>query len=238
MLSKRKPRRSEGVLDHLGLSIANGSFEVGHAIPTETELMEAYKVGRSSVREAISTLTALGMVAPVPRRGTIVTEQSAWNMLSRDVLRWLMEGKASMPGILEAIDEARRVFEPAAAALVAKRATRDQIIKIEIAMAAMETAAECGDPEASITADRMFHLAILQATGNPILEAFDTALDSVLGILFGVTANHMDNFRDNLGNHLSVLEAIRRGDEASAREAMLETINFTTNKMKDAKLIS
>jgi GntR family galactonate operon transcriptional repressor len=237
MLEERKSRRSDDVLDYLGSDIASGRLDVGHTIPTETELMEAYKVGRSSVREAISRLVGLGMVTSAPRRGTIVSERSNWNTLSRDVLRWLMESKKSMPGILEAIDEARRIFEPASAALVARRATRLQVIAIETAYAAMEGAAEQGNPEAAIIADRAFHLSILEATGNPILEAFDTALDSILGLLFGVTANHMENFRANLGNHLSVLEAIRRGDEASAENAMLDTINFTTRKMREAKLI-
>lgn len=233
----RKQRRSDEVLNQLGSDIASGRIDVGDAIPTEADLMETHQVGRSSVREAISTLVALGMVTSAPRRGTIVTERNSWNSLSRDVLRWLMESKSSMPGILEAIDEARRVFEPASAALVARRATRTQVIAIETAFAAMENAAEVRDSDAAINADRAFHLAILEATGNPILQAFDTALDSILGLLFSVTTDHMDNFIANLGNHLSVLEAIRSGNEASAHSAMLETINFTTIHMKEAKLI-
>ncbi|RYG98100.1 MAG: FadR family transcriptional regulator, partial [Alphaproteobacteria bacterium] len=86
-------------------------------------------------------------------------------------------------------------------------------------------------------ADREFHLAILKATGNPILQAFDSAIDSILGVLFGVTANHMENFRANLSNHLAVLEAIRLRDPTAAERAMLDTIQFTTEKMKVAKLI-
>ena len=230
-------RRSGNVLDRLGADIAAGRLEAGQTIPTETELMELYSVGRSSVREAVSTLAGLGMVTTAPRRGTTVTNRSEWNTLSRDVLRWLMGSKVMTPGILEAIDEARRVFEPASAALVAKRATRLQIIDIETAYARMEDAALRGDAEAAVLADREFHLAILKATGNPILQAFDSAIDSILGVLFGVTANHMENFRANLSNHLAVLEAIRLRDPTAAERAMLDTIQFTTEKMKVAKLI-
>lgn len=230
-------RRSDNVLDRLGADIAAGRLDAGQTIPTETELMELYGVGRSSVREAVSTLAGLGMVTTAPRRGTTVTDRSQWNTLSRDVLRWLMDSKVMTPGILEAIDEARRVFEPASAGLVARRATRLQVIDIETAYAKMEDAALRGDAEAAILADREFHLAILKATGNPILQAFDSAIDSILGVLFGVTANHMENFRANLSNHLAVLEAIRRRDATGAERAMLDTIQFTTEKMKVAKLI-
>jgi GntR family galactonate operon transcriptional repressor len=234
---KARVRRSDSVLEQLGSDIAAGHFEAGQPVPTEVELMETYQVGRSTVREAISALVSHGMLQATPRRGTVVTERAQWNTLNRDVLRWLMDSKTQMPGILEAIDEARRIFEPASAALVARRATRRQQIEIETAYAKMEDAAEQGDAEAAILADREFHFAILKATGNPILEAFDTALDSVLGLLFSVTANHMENFRANLGNHLAVLEAIRGRDPEAAERAMLETIDFTTNKMKRANLI-
>lgn len=237
MVLKTKVRRSDSVLEQLGSDIAAGRYEAGHAVPTEAELMEAHQVGRSTVREAISALVSYGMLSAAPRRGTVVTDRMRWNTLNRDVLRWLMNSKAQTAGILEAIDEARRIFEPAAAALVARRATRLQIIEIETAFAKMEDAALRGDAEAAVVADREFHFAILKATGNPILEAFETALDSVLGLLFSVTANHMENFRANLGNHLAILEAIRAKDPAAAERAMLETINFTTTKMRGAKLI-
>ncbi len=234
---RAKMRRSDSVLEQLGNDIAQGRYDAGLPFPTEVELMDTYEVGRSTVREAISALVGHGMLRATPRRGTVVTERTQWNTLNRDVLRWLMGSKAHKPGILEAIDEARRIFEPAAAALVARRASRRQLIEIETAYSRMEDAAEQGDAEAAVLADRAFHLAILKATGNPILEAFDSALDSVLGLLFSVTANHMENFRANLCNHLAVLDAVRARDPQAAEEAMLKTIDFTTTKMKLAKLI-
>ncbi|WP_188717248.1 FadR/GntR family transcriptional regulator [Paracoccus acridae] len=227
----------DSVLDSIGLAIASGKYPEGASIPTEPELMEAFGVGRSSVREAIRSLVALGMVETAPRRGTVVNPKSKWSMLSRETMRWIMAGKVHQTELLGAIDEARLIFEPSSAALVARRATRMQIIGIETAFARMEDAAERGDAEAAVSADRQFHLAILQATGNPILEAFDAALDSVLGVLFSVTANHMENFRANLSNHLAVVEAIRRHDPEGAFKAMTDTIGFTTTRMKDAGLI-
>lgn len=232
-----KEKLADGVLDCIGADIAAGRLAEGSVIPTEPELMARYGVGRSSIREAIRTLSGLGMVETAPRRGTTVTSRMQWNMLSREVMRWIMAGQTHTQDLLAAIDEARLIFEPSAAALVATRATRMQIIAIETAYARMEEAANRSDPDGAILADREFHLALLQATGNPILQAFDAAIDAVLGALFSVTANHMDNFRANLVNHLAVLEAIRRGDADGARVAMTTTIGFTTSKMKDAGLI-
>lgn len=237
MADKGRIRRSDSILDYLGLAIASGQIAEGDLIPTEAELMDQFQVGRSSVREAIAALVGHGMLTASPRRGTVVNERLRWNTLNRDVLRWLMQDQASKPEILEAIDEARRIFEPASAALVAVRATRIQLIEIETAYVQMEEAARLGDVEAAILADRAFHHAILKATGNPILEAFESALDTVLGLLFSVAANHMENFRANLGNHLDILEAIRRRDAEGAELAMRKTINFTSDKLKNAELM-
>lgn len=230
-------RSADPVLDAIGQAIASGEYAEGAAIPTEPELMELHEVGRSSIREATRALVSLGMVETAPRRGTVVNPRARWNMLSRNTMRWVMAAKAHQHDLLRAIDEARLIFEPSSAALVARRATRMQIITIETAYAKMEDAAERGDAEAAVLADREFHLTILQATENPILEAFDSAIDAVLGVLFSVTANHMENFRENLGNHLAVVEAIRQHDPEEAFAAMTRTIGFTTGKMKDAGLI-
>lgn len=233
-----KEKRSDEVMDWLGIAIAKGEYPEGQPIPTEPELMALSGVGRSTIREAIRVLGSLGVVETGPRRGTVVTERLRWNMLNRDVLRWVMASRGHAPELMSAINEARLVFEPSAAALVAQRATRMQLIAIETAFARMETAAHNGDAEAAIAADRAFHLSILSATGNPILEAFDAAIDGVLGILFAVTANHMANYRANLSNHLDILEAIRRRDPEAARAAMVATITFTTGRMKEAGLVN
>ncbi len=233
-----RKKLADGVLDRIGSAIASERYPAGSAIPTEAELMESLGVGRSSVREAIRVLASLGMVETAPRRGTIVAPRAEWNMLNRDVMRWMMGSELHKQDLLGAINEARRIFEPASAGLAARKASRMQIIAIETAYAEMEDAATRGDPDAAIQADRNFHLAVQRATSNPILGAFDAALDVILGLLFSVTANHMDNFRANLGNHLGVLEAIRRKDPQAAEQAMIDTIEFTTRKMKESRLIT
>lgn len=232
-----REKRADEVLDWLGTAIARGDYPVGQTIPTEPELMRICDVGRSSVREAIRTLSSLGVVETALRRGTSVTERGRWNMLNRDVLRWVMASRTHANDLMAAINEARLVFEPAAAAMVAERADRMQVIAIETAFAQMEAAARTGDTTAAIKADRTFHFAILSATGNPILEAFDAALDGILGILFSVAANHMENYRANLASHLAIVEAIRRRDPEGARAAMTATIAFTTGRMKEAGLV-
>lgn len=231
--SATRPAKAAGALETLGRRIASGEIGEGTTLPTEPELMEDLSISRSTVREAVRMLIALGMVEARPRLGTTVRPRGEWALLNRDVLRWLSPQDAPDPEILIAISEARRVFEPPAAALAATRATKEEIAAVRAAYEGMAAAAASGSVEAAIAADRAFHLAVLEATHNPVLRAFDSAIDSILGVLFHITTNHMDGFRDNLGNHRRVLDAIAARDPEGAHQAMADTIGHTEDHLLD-----
>ncbi len=232
-----RPLKASEALDTLGRRIVAGTYEVGGTLPVEASLMDDLGISRTTLREAIRTLVALGLVEVRPRIGTRVLPRKHWNLLNRDVLRWMMPSEGFNVELMGSIDEAREVFEPAAAAMAAERASRSAITAIRVAYDKMEAAADSGDAVAAIRADREFHLAILASTGNPIIEAFDTAIDAVLGQLFRVAIEmHMENFRNNLVNHRNVLDAIERKDAATARQAMLDTIWFTRRHLERHKL--
>ncbi len=125
------------------------------------------------------------------------------------------------PELLVALEEARRIVEPAAAALAAERATPGERAAIRAAYEAMVTTH--ADPAAATEADKAFHIAILDATHNPVLGSFRTA---------GGDPRRSLRRRDpgaapNLPNHESVLLAIDRGDAASARVAMDRLLDVT-----------
>ena len=67
---KRLPtsNRAESVMSALAGYIARSKLKPGERLPAERELMEALAVGRSTVREVIRQLQALGIVES--RRGS------------------------------------------------------------------------------------------------------------------------------------------------------------------------
>lgn len=58
-------------------SIEAGRFQVGQMLPTESELCERYGMSRITVRAAIQTLSAQGLVSKKPGIGTMVLRKSA-----------------------------------------------------------------------------------------------------------------------------------------------------------------
>ena len=101
-----------------------------------------------------------------------------WSLLDRDVLGWLVERPAADLDLLLAIQEVRSIIEPEAAALAAERGSDGDLRTIDAALAAMELSR---DYASATAADKSFHLAILHATHNPVLQVFSAAIDAILG---------------------------------------------------------
>jgi DNA-binding GntR family transcriptional regulator len=56
--------------------IVAGEYPPDTRIPTESELVEAFEVARTTVRRAVEVLRDDGLVYTVPQRGTYVTRRS------------------------------------------------------------------------------------------------------------------------------------------------------------------
>lgn len=223
-----KPGRIHAVLTTLGSEIAQDVIAVGEALPPEHDLEIRFGVGRGVVREAIKTLAAKGLVSVRPRHGTHVRPRRDWSLLDRDVLTWLAGSREPDRELLLAIQEVRLIIEPAAAALAAERATRTDRQRINAALVAMETS---HDQASATAADKAFHLAILDATHNPVLQGFRGAIDTILSAVFLVAVGTTGWFEDNLPNHAAAARAIDEGNAKKARAAMEQVLGYTQLKL-------
>jgi GntR family galactonate operon transcriptional repressor len=168
-----------------------------------------------------NSATCLSFVLRVGRFSPYEVTGPDWSLLDRDVLGWIGSGGIDRE-LLLSLDEARRVVEPGAAEIAAGRATTEDCRNIRQAYAKMEVA--CRDPGAATQADKAFHLAILDATHNPVLRSFRTAVDAMLDAVFAATIPMLE---PNLPNHEAVATAIEAGDPAAARAAMDRLLDRT-----------
>jgi GntR family transcriptional regulator, galactonate operon transcriptional repressor len=219
------------VVRELARRILAGAFAPGSALPNEAELCAELKVSRSSLREAVRVLAAKGLVESRPRTGTRVRERDDWDRLDPELLAWAGELEPDIDFVAGLI-EARRVIEPAAAELAARRASARDLATIEEAFERM-AASLPHDIEAYCEADLRFHAGILKASHNPVLAHLSGIIGAALMSAFRLTTEHSKSYQRTLQVHADVLDAIRLRDTARARETMLQLITVAADDLGD-----
>jgi GntR family transcriptional repressor for pyruvate dehydrogenase complex len=140
------------------------ALKPGDYLPSEIELTKTLGIGKSSVREAVKMLQAMGVVEVRRGHGTLVRRHPGPDYLSPLVFQLIMES-----GYPDDLIELRLMFEPAAAVMAMERATPEDHERIRGALERLERAVASGTPAAED--DIAFHVAILDATKNPRFDA-------------------------------------------------------------------
>src|SRR5437588_5636144 len=73
----RHERRYEQVAEQIRKLISSGALKPGDKLPSERELCVKLGVGRSSIRDAVRTLQATGILEPRQGHGTVVRDPAA-----------------------------------------------------------------------------------------------------------------------------------------------------------------
>lgn len=220
------------VVDEIGLRIVAGTWEPGQPLPVEDALAAEIGVSRGALREAVKALAAKGMLRTRPRTGTRVLPPEDWNHLDRDVLRWQQAGDST--ALLHDTCELRRIVEPEAARLAAAKARPDEVRSLYGALAAMEAAAPLPGRPGYVDADRAFHRALLDASGNRLLGSLGRAVDVALEHCFDVSTQVPGAAEASLPAHRAVVEAVESGDPVAASAAVLRIIDATEREIAES----
>jgi DNA-binding FadR family transcriptional regulator len=211
-------RIHDSLVRTMGAWILGGRYNPGDVLPREDDLTESLRVSRTSLREAVKVLCAKGLLESRPRLGVRVREREHWRLLDPIVLGWhpdLADDRELIVGLIET----RRIIEPAAAELAARRGAAQDFDAIEAAYLGMESAIP-HDLAACCKSDLAFHRAVVGASRNVVLRNLISAVETALGASFLLTTSLMENPVRTLSVHKAVLESVRARDTAGARSAM------------------
>jgi DNA-binding FadR family transcriptional regulator len=221
------------VVEWLGLRIVSGEFAAGSQLPNEGDLAARLAVSRGGVREAIKALAAKGLVEPRPRLGTRVLPRPEWNLMDRDVIEW--HGHAADIAFLNDLMELRLMVEPGAARLAAERADEQQVALLEAAYAGMAAHADNlpAEEDSFVEADLAFHLTVLRASGNQLIEQLGRLLETGLHHALEATSHLPGGVKATLPLHKAVLNAIRAGKPAAAERATKRLLDTTVEAIRN-----
>lgn len=203
------------IAEHLELQILSGALKPGDRLPAERELMEQFNAGRSSVREALFSLQRQGLLTAnsgaVPRVSR-PTADKIFAELSGTVRHFLTQ-----PEGLRQMQDARALFEIGIARRAAQIATDQDVATIARIHEKSKTAETL---ESFAETDVAFHLAIANASGNPIFNGLNNALAAWLKDQRTRSAAAGATFDGVIEQHGRILVAIRCHEPDLAAQAM------------------
>jgi DNA-binding FadR family transcriptional regulator len=138
-------------------AIEDGTYSHGQRLPAERDLAVYFGASRTTVREALRQLETGGLVIRKVGSGTFVH----WPTLG------FSGNIADMTSPLELM-EVREAIEPHLARMAVVHAAGKDLELLEKALEELENAA--GDQAAFSAADERFHMALAEATGNPLMS--------------------------------------------------------------------
>ncbi|MCK2219310.1 GntR family transcriptional regulator [Actinomadura sp. ATCC 31491] len=203
--------RTQQLVDTLTARIQEGVIRPGERLPTESDLVDAYGVSRTVVREAMARLKAAGLVETQHGRGSFVLARPSTTGFGPAPARTRQD-------VLDLLDF-RMGVEVEAAGLAAARRTDAALAGLREALEAFAAAA--GNPGAAVHADYLFHLRVALATGNRYYGDLLASLGPSMIIVprDRLRADRPD-FAGIVAEHDAVHAAIERRDAEAARAAV------------------
>lgn len=191
----------------------------GDLLLPERTMIEKYKTGRGTLREALRLLEFQGVITlkPGPRGGPVLQSPGAVHLASTMVL--LMQMKQAP---FSTIIEVRSAIEPMLSMLAAERMTDASLDELADTIAQMR--AELGDQASFLDANKRFHDVIAWSSGNTL---FGYLIESLLGIMDGTLlgVDYPAHRRTAiLKAHEEIYNALRSRDPAASQARMREHI--------------
>lgn len=217
----------EQIANQLRDRVIAGDLQPGERLPVEGRLATMFGVGRTTAREAIRLLASQGIVET--RRGTrggtfIVSPDREAICQYLETSLGLLAGSRRL-GVDDLL-EARMAIEAPAACLAASRHDDDRL-------QAMVDTVRIGSAADENMYQSEFHIAVLRATGNLMLEVMARPVFDVLRTRLLRSAAPAGFWDRVVDEHRMILEAITRRDSEGAGKTMREHLEHLSTVYRE-----
>lgn len=212
--------------------VLSNQLRPGDPIPTESELCELLGVSRSSVREAIRTLSALDIVEVRHGIGTFVGQLSLRSLVDGMVFRGVLSPGSEFEALREVV-EVRSALDLSVADAIVEALAGDPAEDLEKLVDEMEELGAQGLPFAD--QDRLFHTKLVSRLNNSLLEQLVAAFwDIHTGVIPRLGVATPSDISRTYKAHRAMLVAARSGDAQAYRAAVIEHYEPLHNVLRQA----
>lgn len=224
MIGQKVLRPREQVEEHLRSAILAGELKSGDMLPPEAELARQFNVSRTTLREALRSLSTQGLIYKIPgsRGGNFVKSvdhHALGSVVIDSVHNLLTLGSIEFSEVAEV----RQYLEIPAVRLAATHRSEEDLERLRD-IVRQQKAASVDDPEVP-ELDEQFHSLIARASGNRVLASFIAALHHETEPVHHLNLSP-EVGRTTVRQHRAIVDAIAARDQDAAEAAIVEHLSY------------
>lgn len=205
---------AEQVFRQLRDQILHGTWKEGERLPSEQELTETLGVSRSSIRQAIRTLSDYGLVETRNGTGTYVKRQIPGNYM----LNIVPLGELQTEDIVEVLDFLC-LIEDSVAAMAVERCSQADLSELLEIHSRLLSAKDQNDLESLTNVDVEFHSKIAMITQNSlVIQTYALLLDLLQPVMHHIYITL--GTEEGIPYHENLIKAFCKHDAAYAKSVM------------------
>lgn len=228
----RQPKLSDVIEQRLEHLIFEGTLRPGEKLPPERELAKQFDVSRPSVREAIQTLEAKGLLSRRQGGGTFVQKQM-WQSFSDPLAELLAGNPESQFDLLET----RHALEGIAAYYAALRGTDEDLERIRQSYELIKSAQQTNDIDTESDAVLQYQLIVTEAAHNVVilhlLRCMVPMLEQNIRQNFEFLYTRKEMYNAVSEHRAQIFSAIMAREPEKAREASHRHLAFIEELLLD-----
>ncbi len=225
-----EPARAHGttvdaLVQGIGALMRERKLGVGDHLPTERELGEHFSASRNTVREALRTLKAYGLIDVRPKVGAIIIDRAL--EAAFDLFAFSMDVSRETFTDVQAF---RKLIEVGAGEQIIAERTEADWVHLEALNAAMRDAQ--GAAQAA-EGDYDFHSALVGLVDNRTLSDIYRFLKPVILRLMLLGKTRRPAITDTFADHAAIIAALRRRDRVGYAYLMSHHLEFGARFLDD-----
>jgi GntR family transcriptional repressor for pyruvate dehydrogenase complex len=226
----RGKRLTEEIVDQLVALLESNKLKFGDKLPPERKLMKLFGVGRSSIREALGSLSLMGVLVVRPGSGTYV-DVSKEELLAKPFNRRV----PLEPDRIQELVESRCILEEAIVELAAERASAADIKELRYYLTEMTSKRKHFNK--IVTADLSFHIALAKASHNGQLLNFLLQIRNLLRHYIELGLLISGDYDSSVEEHSSILSAIEARNVKRARSMLRRHLELGGKRLSSGTLV-
>jgi len=205
------------IVERIKSLLESGQLKPGTKLPSERELAKMLRVSRPSVRQALKSLSLMGILESKTGDGNYIRLSPSSGLAESLHFSVLFQSTS-----LAKVIEARKVVEIELAGMAARTATNEHLARLQQLIAAQKV--DIPTVEAFNERDTDLHITIAEAAGNEVLLAVSKMLQRIASAGRRRTAYRYDLNR-TWNEHRAIVEQIKARNIEGAREAMRDHLD-------------